>query len=409
MLVDIPASQKKQWQTTFVVLWIGCFITGLGFSMTMPFLPLFMSQLGHFSRTALNIYAGLGFSVTYLAQAIISPYWGSLADRKGRKVMCLRASGVMTFTIFFCGFAHSVWTLIGLRMLQGLFSGYINNATAFIAGETPKKNSGTVLSIMLTASVAGNLVGPLLGGVLAHFFGYRIPFFVNGALMGGTFLLTLFFTKEHFTPIPKQQMQPMRVIFNKMEDKGLLIMMFVTTLVIQASLMSIAPIISLLVKTLLHGHGSVSLISGIVAAAPGFGTILVAKKIGLKMDRIGPLKILLFGLVIESILFIPMFLTHSPWSLTVLRFILGMADAALMPAAQTILTLHAPKEAFGRIFSYNQSFQAAGGVIGPLIGSFVSSVFSYRAVFLFTASILGLNFALLWLVRYIHDRHLQVE
>ena len=91
---DMPAS----WRRTFLTLWLGCFITGLGFSMTMPFMALYIESFGHYSRTQINFYSGLAFSVTYFAQAVVSPYWGNLADRKGRKLMCLRASGVMTFS-----------------------------------------------------------------------------------------------------------------------------------------------------------------------------------------------------------------------------------------------------------------------------------------------------------------------
>ncbi len=43
--------------------------------------------------------------MTFIAQAIVSPYWGNLADRKGRKLMCMRASGVMALTITLTGLA----------------------------------------------------------------------------------------------------------------------------------------------------------------------------------------------------------------------------------------------------------------------------------------------------------------
>lgn len=72
-------------------------------------------------------------------------------------------------------------------LLQGLFSGYINNATALMAGETPHQRSGWVMSQMMTAGTAGNLVGPLIGGALSSAFGYRIPFFITGGLMFLTF------------------------------------------------------------------------------------------------------------------------------------------------------------------------------------------------------------------------------
>ena len=105
--------------------------------MTMPFISLFMAELGHYNKLQLNLYSGLAFAMTFIAQAIISPYWGNLADRKGRKLMCMRAAGVMSLTIFITGLAQSAFCIICMRFLQGLFSGYINNATALMASETP--------------------------------------------------------------------------------------------------------------------------------------------------------------------------------------------------------------------------------------------------------------------------------
>ena len=77
------------------------------------------------------------------------------------------------------------------------------------------------------------------------------------------------------------------------------------------------------------------------------------------------------------------------------RFLLGMTNAGLMPAAQTILTLDVPDEAFGRIFSYNQSFQAAGSVFGALLGSVISGVSTYSMVFALTGATLFIN---IWIV-----------
>lgn len=390
---------SKSWYQTFITCWLGCFITGLGFSMTMPFLPLFIGTLGHYSKFQLNLYAGIAFSITFLAQAIISPLWGSLADRKGRKLMCLRASGVMAFTIFFVGLATSVWMIIILRMLQGLFSGYINNATALMAGETSRKHSGSVMANMMTANVSGNLLGPLFGGVLANLYGYRIPFFITGILMAIVFVLTMFSVKEHFTPIKRQAMKPFKALIQDIARPKLILLMFTTTLIVQSALMSISPIIALFVNQLMSGQGNVSLVSGIVAATPGFGTLLVAAYLGHKMDKIGPEKILIAGLLLAIISFIPMYFVSSPWSLAFWRFILGMANAGLLPAVQTILTLDVPRDAFGRIFSYNQGFQSTGGVIGPLLGAAVSGAWDYSAVFIVTAILLTINLSLVLLQR----------
>lgn len=393
---DLPRSWKK----TFITLWLGCFMTGLNFSMTMPFMALYIETLHPYSKFAVNLYAGLVFAVTYLAQAIVSPLWGNLADRKGRKLMCLRASGVMTFTIFAVGLVHSAWMIVLLRFIQGAFSGYINNATAFMASETPHEHSGAVMGNMMTANVTGNLLGPLVGGFLAGLTGYRVTFFICGGLMGLVFLLTLFETKENFTPVPVQKMKPMKEIFAHLDNKNLIFKMFLTTFLVQSALMSIAPIGSLIVKYLMHGVGNVSLVSGIVEAMPGIGTLLVASRIGAKMDKTSPIKILFYGLFVAMLVFIPMYFVTSPWTLAFWRFLLGIASAALMPAVQTVLTISVPREAFGRIFSYNQSFQAGGSMFGSMIGSLASGIFSYQSVFLVTACFMALNIVLIWRVKF---------
>ncbi|WP_026049516.1 MFS transporter [Liquorilactobacillus vini] len=391
---------SRQWRQSFFILWFGCFITSLGYSMTMPFISLYIDSLGKFNNWQLNTYSGLAFAITFLSQAIVSPYWGKLADLRGRKLMCLRASGVMALTIFFTGLAQNVLTIIILRFLQGVFSGYINNATALMAGETPHQHSGQIMGNLMTASVTGTLLGPLFGGVMAGAWGYRMPFFITGLLMGIVFGLTFLFVKEHFVPIPAKKLKPMKEIFHRLTNKKLIVVMFLTTLLVQSSLMSISPIISLLVRQLMHHQGNVSLVSGIIAAMPGFGTLLVASRVGHLMDEIGAQKVLLSGLIISMIVFVPMYFVQTTWQLGILRFLLGLSSAAMLPAVQTVLTVDVPQEAFGRIFSYNQSSQAVGGVLGPLLGSVISSAFSYQAVFLFTASFLLLNLILLKSVRF---------
>lgn len=191
----------------------------------------------------------------------------------------------------------------------------------------------------------------------------------------------------------------MKEIMASLDNPSLIIVMFLTTMIVTSSTMSIDPIISLYVRQLMGGHGNIAFVAGIVAATPGLGTMIAASKVGHTMDKIGPEKVLRIGIMTAFILFIPMTFTHSPWALAFWRFLLGLANAALMPATQTVLTLDVPTEAFGRIFSYNQSFQAAGAVMGSILGSFISGISSYQMVFIITGLTLLLNFILIMLVK----------
>lgn len=130
--------KRAPWEQNLVVLWFGTFMAGMAFSEVMPFLSLYVDTLGNFSKQQLTFYSGITYSATYLVTALVSPIWGKLADSKGRKLMILRASLGMAFVIGAMGLVQTIWQLIALRMVQGVFSGYISNANALLATETPK-------------------------------------------------------------------------------------------------------------------------------------------------------------------------------------------------------------------------------------------------------------------------------
>ncbi len=91
-----------------------------------------------------------------------------------------------------------------------------------------------------------------------------------------------------------------------------------------------------------------------------------------------------------------MSLVQNPWQLGVLRFLLGAADGALLPAVQTLLVYNSTNQVAGRIFSYNQSFRDIGNVTGPLMGAAVSASYGFRAVFCVTACVVMFNALYSW-------------
>lgn len=111
----------NSWRKNLFVLSISVFIAGLAFSEVMPFLSLYIDTLGHFNHQQLNMWSGLVFSGIYFVSAFISPWWGKLADQKGRKPMILRASLGMGLVLAAMGLVQNVWQLFFLRMLQGVF------------------------------------------------------------------------------------------------------------------------------------------------------------------------------------------------------------------------------------------------------------------------------------------------
>ena len=387
--------EKPIWKKNLFVLSIAVFIAGIAFSEIMPFLSLYINTLGNFSHQQLNFWSGIVYSGTFIVSAVVSPWWGKLADKKGRKPMILRAGIGMSVVIACMGLVQNVWQLLLLRMLQGVFAGFISNSNALVATETPKTNSGQALGTIASATTAGTLLGPLVGGALTSIFSYRITFMITGGLLLLCSILVLFFVHEDdFKPVTAKKLDKASGVIKSLRSPHLIFGLLLTTLIIQAANNSINPIVSLYIRQLLNGHGNVVFISGVIAALPGIATFLAASRFGALGDKIGTHKIIVAGFIAASIFFFLTAFVRNTVELGILRFLVGFSDACLFPQVQTMLTKNSPAAVTGRIFSWNQSAMYIGNIVGPLLGSFVSGMFNYSMVFIVTTVIVLINLLL---------------
>lgn len=386
----------ESWKVNLISVWFGCFFTGLAISQIIPFLPLYVEELGIHGANALSVWSGLTFSITFIVSAAVAPLWGSLADRKGRKLMLLRASFGMGAVILLQAFVTEAWQLLLLRALMGLTSGYIPNAMALVAAQVPRERSGWALSCVSTGQIGGVILGPMIGGLLADWLGLRMVFIVTAVLLMVSFFVTLFLIKETgYTPVSKQDKMSGREVFRSLDNPRLMMCLFVTTMVIQMCNGSVNPILTLFVRELAPDAQNLAFLSGVIAALPGVSALISAPRLGKLGDRIGTQRILIGTMLFSLVLLMAMSFVTSATQLGVLRFLLGFADGAMMPAVQTLLVRHSRDNVTGRIFGYNQSFMYLGNVAGPLLGAAVSAATGYRWVFFATAVVVLLNVLLL--------------
>lgn len=389
------------WKRNLLISWIGCFFTGASFSLVMPFIPLYIEELGA-PASQVPLLSGLAISITALAAAIVAPIWGNLADRKGRRLMMIRAAAGMTVTMGALAFVPNVYWLLVMRFFTGVLSGYIPNATALIAYQAPREKSGWAIGTLATGAIAGNLIGPLMGGILAELLGMKNVFIITGMILFITLLLTIFLVKETFEPVEKKDLLSTKEILGQSTRRSVLFGLFFTSLILQLGMTSISPILTLYIRELSTDTGSVLFLSGLIVSVAGVSAVISSPYLGRLGDRIGNHKILLLGLVFSFCCFIPMGLVTAPWQLGVLRFLLGFSTGALMPSVNTLISKITPPEGVSRIFGYNQMFNNFGQVLGPLVGSAVAQAYSYSAVFFVTAGFVLLNI-FLSLFNFRHD------
>jgi MFS transporter, DHA1 family, multidrug resistance protein len=374
-----------RWKINLWVLWIGVFFTAASFSMVIPFLPIFLLQIGVHDNT--EMWSGLIFSAAFFAGAIATPFWGNLADKYGRKPMIVRA-GFALFVIYtLMAFVTNPFQILALRILQGLLSGFIPGAIALIGTNTPSDKVGYALSLISSAAASGMIIGPLLGGGMAELFGNRWAFATGGIIVGlATFLIIFWVKEENFKP-SKVKGSVINDFKVALSNRPFLIVI-ILTLVTSCSVMTIDPVLPLYIAKLGSTSDYASFLTGVVISLPGIASVLFAPLWGKWADKVGFQRVLFIGLLGGGIGTVASSLFVHIWGFSIIRFVYGIFFCAVFPALNGLVVKSTPDDFRGRAFSLNQTANQIGGMIGPIIGGFIGGFFPVQVVFMVTGILL---------------------
>lgn len=391
------------WRRNLVVCLLGSFTTIVAMTLLLPFLPLYVEELGAKDHAAIVQWSGIAYGATFLAAALVAPLWGRLGDRYGRKLMLVRASFGMAVCMSLTGMVQSVWQLVLLRLLIGFAGGYASGSTILVAMQTPKERSGWALGTLSAGIMAGNLVGPLIGGGLPPLIGIRATFLFAGGVIFLAFLATTFLIKEDVArQTPAKQAGAKKGGWSQIPDKRPVVAMLATGMLLMFATMSIEPIITVYVQQLVADPSRVTWVAGIVMSAAALGSILSASRLGKLADRIGHWSVVIGALAVAALLLVPQAFVTESWQLIALRFLMGLALGGLLPCITSVIRHNVPDGVGGNVLGLAISAQYVGQVAGPLLGGFVGGHFGMRAVFLMTAllMVLGAIYNLLVRARY---------
>lgn len=381
--------KEISWKDNLRIAWLGSFLTGACISLVVPFMPIFVEQLG-VEPSQVTFYSGLAISVSAISAACVSPLWGILADRYGRKPMMIRAGLAMTITMGGLAFVPNVYWLLALRLLNGVFTGFVPNATALIASQVPKDKSGYALGTLSSGVVAGTLTGPFVGGMIAEVFGIRNVFLMVGGFLFLAAILTIFFIKEDFQPVPQEKALPTKELFTSVKYPYLLFNLFATSFVIQVAAQSVGPILALYIRDLGQKE-NLLFVSGLIVSSMGLSSMMSSGVMGRLGDKVGNHRLLIVAQAYSALIYLLCANASTPLELGIYRFLFGLGTGALVPGINALLSRMTPKAGISRVFAFNQVFFYLGGVIGPLAGSVVAEQFGYHSVFYATAACVALS------------------
>lgn len=371
---------KFSWKRNLIVLWLGVFFCSTAYTISIPFLPIFLhTSLG--INENLELWAGISFGITFLASALISPYWGSLADKYGRKPMLIRSGFSLALLYFLTYFITDPYLFIVLRIFQGLLAGFVPASIALVGTNTPEKEVGYALGVMATAGATGSIIGPLVGGFVSHLWGNREAFIFSGFVVLVAALIATFFVKEtnYNRSGPRSKVRDdLRVAW---ANRPLMSILGVSMMV-TCSVMLLEPLLTVYVLQLGVNEQEASLSAGIIFASVGIATVLASPRWGRLGSKIGFSKILFIGLMGGAIGNLLQYFFTDLYGFGILRFLYGMFFAAVYPSINAMIVKVTDPDFRGRAFSLNQSSTQLATMIGPILGGVMGGLIPIRVVFL---------------------------
>ncbi len=254
------------------------FIGFMGFTLVMPFLPLYFHLLGVADVARVAMWSGLSLGITPALTALLSPLWGRFADRFGRKIMVERSLVSFVVVMSAMAFVTRPWHVFALRIVQGVFAGYGALSLTMAADSAPKGKMAQAIGTVQTAQRLGPAMGPVFGGSLAALVGLRRAFLVAGAFYLIALVIMLFMYDERIVepvpPRPRSGEGGLGVTFRNVLAFENFLLMAVVIFGFQFVDRSFGPVLPLYIAELGAAPGRIALVSGILfSITAGAGAI----------------------------------------------------------------------------------------------------------------------------------------
>jgi len=378
----------EPWRRNLYILWVIEFAAFTGLSLILPFIPLYVRELGVTDVADVTRWSGLLLSGPFMVSFIATPVWGTLGDRYGQKLMVVRALIGSSMCYVGMALAGDVHALFGWRLALGGISGFLAAGMALVSVTVPDGERGYALGLLQSVVPAAGLIGPLLGGVLADLIGYRAIFYVVGSVCISGGIIAAATLKESRTTenslVAISVRDNLGVAWRHADLRRSLVAMVAS----QVFITSLQPIFVLYVEQLGVEARLLSTTTGVLFAATGITSLIAAPSWGRRGDRVGYRGVLTISLLGSATLLLLQGLVTGVVQLFVLRLVYGCFVAGVLPPLLGFISAASPADRRGGLMGLSSSAIMLGNLFGPLMGGFIGAHAGLRQVFFVSAAFL---------------------
>jgi MFS family permease len=376
------------WRRNVAAVAAASFIGFTGFTLVMPFLPLFIRQLGVADVGEIALWTGVALGVTPALNALVSPFWGRLADRFGRKIMIVRSLATCVLVMLAMAYVTRPWHVIALRAVLGLLTGYGGLAVTMAAESSPPAQVAASIGAVQTAQRLGPAFGPVIGGTLAGLVGLRGAFLVTAAFYAVSLATVVaLYDEQAAHSRPTEPAAAGRVTFrNVLAFENFLVLML-AIFAVQFVDRSFGPVLPLYVERVGVDRDRVALAAGLLFSSAAFAGALGNHASAWMLRRRRARDVIAgaaVGIAAGSALVAQV---SNVWTMGLATLVfgggVGMALTAAYAAAARVIPAGAQGVGFGMLSSASLTGMAVSPVVAGMLGAA-----SIRTVFLADAALM---------------------
>jgi MFS transporter, DHA1 family, multidrug resistance protein len=357
------------------ILITGSFFMTLGFSIIMPILPYYSKGMG---ASALDL--GLLMASYSVMQFIVTPFWGEMSDRIGRKPIFLIGMFGYGLSFLVYGVATQLWMLFLARALGGLLAGGIYPASlAYIADVTEPYERGKIMGLLGASSGLGMIFGPSIAGVLSVW-GLTAPFFASGVAAIAFGVLGYLLLKESRSVITPRLRRKIRMVDPLRTRTGILFLLTMLVTFIISGFQGTfayymlgrfgiseipAPMPLLGGSVTISGPALMAVLFTVMGLA---GVVCQGVLVGILIRYAGERKTILAGLAVSAASFFLLILSPELASLMFFASTLFIGTGLITPCLNSLVSRHTDEEHQGAAMGVLGSYGSLGRIAGPPAG-----------------------------------------
>jgi MFS family permease len=368
------------WRRNLAALTAASFIGFTGFTLVMPFLPLYIAELGVRDVGAVALWTGFTLGVTPAITALLAPAWGRLADRFGRKLLVARSLASFVVIMAVMAWVTKPWHLFALRAIQGLFAGYGPLCLAMAAESSPKDRIAQSIGIVQTAQRLGPALGPVIGGAVAAVVGLRAAFLVTSAFYVVALVQLLVLYREPPVDHAVSAGATARVTFSNVLAFENFLLLMAAIFGLQFVDRSFGPVLPLHVAAMGVAPARVAFVSGVVFSALACSAALGHHLCARLLRRWSARDVISSSALVSAGAVALFALIGDAWALVAAAVVFGGSVGAAMTAAYAAAAGVLPSNARGAGFGFLSSASLTGVALSPVACGFLAAT-DIRIVF----------------------------